>query len=288
MLELLNESLRVELLHPNEDHARFGVRYCTGGYIFQVHDARHGPLLTGPTYPESFNWFDGQGIPDAFNLGPVLSATTPGHALVLGTGLCDLAARKVLAFAHWDIETAPGVLVFTTGQAFEGPEVALRRTVSLDGRTIRSRTELTNKGGTFVPVRWFPHPFYPQLAAAPNTAAGQASAREADAASDELLWINTPLRWREGDAYSLRDNGWIARRGWPWQEGKYLPLEHDAHAPLVLLQRHPSLGLVAAATSYVPAHFPIWGNAHTFSWEPFLERLLAPGITLDWWIDYQF
>lgn len=281
MLELRNESLRVELLHPNDDHARFGVRYCTGGYVFQVHDARHGPLLTGPTWPASFNWFDGQGIPDAFNLGPVHSTRELGHALVLGTGICDLPARKVLTFAHWRIDAAPGELRFTTQQAFEGTALTLERTVSLAGRTLRSRTALANTGSTFIPVRWFPHPFYPQL---PHASEGAAHER----ADDELLWINAPLRWRDDDAYALHRSGFIGRRGWPWTDGHYRALEHDAQAPLVLLQRHPALGLVSAATSYVPSHFPIWGNPHTFSWEPFLERLVAPGITLDWWIDYRF
>lgn len=280
MLELQNESLRVELLHPNEDHARFGVRYCTGGYIFQVHDARHGPLLTGPTWPDSFNWFDGQGIPDAFNLAPVHSSETLGHALVIGTGLCDLTARKVLTFAHWRIEAAPHALAFETAQQLEDTALTLRRTVTLGARTIRSHTSLANTGKAFLPVRWFPHPFYPQLPAAAQP--------PGDGSADELLWINAPLRWRDATGYARADNGFIRRTSWPWKDGHYLSLAHDAQAPLVLLQRHPALGMVAAATSYVPAHFPIWGNPHTFSWEPFLERFVAPGFTLDWWIDYTF
>ena len=76
MYPLSNTDLQVELLDPLADQARFGIRYCTGGYIFQITDARHGPLLTGPTYPEDFNWFDGQGIPDAFNLAPLHDSTT--------------------------------------------------------------------------------------------------------------------------------------------------------------------------------------------------------------------
>jgi hypothetical protein len=55
-----------------------------------------------------------------------------------------------------------------------------------------------------------------------------------------------------------------------------------------LLQRHPTLGMVSAACSYVPDFFPIWGNPLTFSWEPFLERTVASGQTLTWWIDYTF
>ena len=51
---------------------------------------------------------------------------------------------------------------------------------------------------------------------------------------------------------------------------------------------HPTLGMVSAACSYVPDFFPIWGNAATFSWEPFLERTIAPGTDLTWWINYTF
>ena len=64
--------------------------------------------------------------------------------------------------------------------------------------------------------------------------------------------------------------------------------DHTAQSALVVLQRHPAVGLVGATCSYVPAFFPIWGNARTFSWEPYLERAIGVGQTLDWWIDYEF
>jgi len=96
MYTLSGETLEVAILDPVADQERFGVRYCTGGYIFQVTDRSHGPLLTGPTYPHSFNWFDGQGIPDAFNLGPLLEQPDSGpNALIIGIGECDLQARQV-------------------------------------------------------------------------------------------------------------------------------------------------------------------------------------------------
>jgi hypothetical protein len=270
MIHLTNDELNVEILDPVTDRARFGVRYCTGGYVFQVTDARHGPLLTGPTYPESFNWFDGQGIPDAFNLGPLPSSHTLHEALVIGIGICDTKARKVVRFCDWRITLGERNAEFSTTHDYEDVALSLVRTVSLERRTIRSHTHIRNTGKAFVPVRWFPHPFYPQ----PQT--------------DELLWVNAPLRWRDAPDYALGRSGFIERRGWPWNEGHYLPLDHDATAPLVLLQRHPALGLVSATCSYVPDFFPVWGNAHTFSFEPFLERNVAPGQSFDWWIDYSF
>src|SRR5262245_49107041 len=93
MYTLTNESLEVSILDPLADQERFGTRYCTGGYIFQIEDRRHGALLSGPTYPDSFNWFDGQGIPDAFNLSPLREpATSDPAALIIGIGVCDLQA----------------------------------------------------------------------------------------------------------------------------------------------------------------------------------------------------
>ncbi len=270
MFDLANDTLEVQLLDPIADRERFGVRYCTGGYIFQIRDHEHGDLLSGPTYPDHFNWFDGQGIPDAFNLGPLNSAKTIGEALIIGIGVCDTRARTVRYLCDWRVERTTTEAVFTTHQAYEDYAFDLSRTVSLRVRTVRSHTALHNIGKAALPMRWFPHPFYPQTA------------------TDELLWINAPLRWQDANDYTLSHNGFIARSAWPWNEGKYLPLDHDAAAPLVLIQRHPKLGMVTAACSYVPGFFPIWGNAATFSWEPFLERTVAPGQTLSWWIDYTF
>lgn len=271
MLELANTELRVEVLDPMADRARFGVRYCTGGYIYQIHDKQHGELLSGPTYPSSFNWFDGQGIPDAFNLGPLVSAKTQGEALIVGIGVCDLDARRVKTFDEWRVTANATELAFTMTQSYERHALTLERKVSLASRTVRSWTRLTNRAEGMLPIRWFPHPFYPQ----PE--------------GDELVWLNTPIVWKDGaHGYALGENGFIARRGWPWTEGNYLPLDHAATAPLVLLQRHPKLGLVGASASYVPDYFPVWGNAQTFSWEPFLERTVGPGQALEWWIDYSF
>ena len=270
MFNLTNDRLEVQLLDPVADRERFGVRYCTGGYIFQIRDFHHGDLLSGPTFPDSFNWFDGQGIPDAFNLAPLNSGNMLGEALIIGIGVCDTKGRTVKSFCDWTVERGAAEAAFTTRQTYEDFALTLARTVSLHERTIRSHTVLTNVGKASIPMRWFPHPFYPQTA------------------TDELLWINAPLRWQNPNGYMQARNGFIARTGWPWSEGKYQPLDHDATAPLILLQRHPTLGMVTATCSYVPDYFPIWGNLATFSWEPFLERSVWPGQALTWWIDYTF
>lgn len=272
MLTLSSPSLTVTLLDPAADRERFGVRYCTGGYIYQVEDSRHGPLLSGPTYPDSFNWFDGQGIPDAFNLSPLGQPTPSNPAqLVIGVGLCDLHAKQVLEFCEWDVQQAPNAIRMRTAHGFQGYALELQRTVELHGRTVRSTTLLRNTGEHTIPLRWFPHPFFPQL--------------EGD---DALCRVNFPVRIVDEAFYALDASGFIHRRGWPWDEGHFQPLDHDAQANLVIAQRHPALGLLLATCSYVPAFFPIWGNDRTFSWEPFLERGVAVGQELEWRIDYDF
>jgi len=156
----------------------------------------------------------------------------------------------------------------------------LERTIALHGRTVRSTTLLKNTGGAPIPLRWFPHPFYPH----PE--------------GDELCKLNIPVTIPETipaslpgkGGYALLESGYIGRVGWPWSDpaGHYQALDYTAHTNLVILQRHPQLGLIAATCSYVPTFFPIWGNQYTFSWEPFLERTVAGGQQLNWWIDYDF
>ncbi|MCC6167838.1 MAG: hypothetical protein IT329_11475 [Caldilineaceae bacterium] len=279
MYTLANDLLHVSILDPVADRDRFGVRYCTGGYIFQVSDHQLGDLMSGPTYPDSFNWFDGQGIPDAFNLQPLRDPdAADSQALVLGIGLCDLAAKEVRSFCDWEVSEdtsgAGGRITFHTVQRHQNFAVELERTVRLEGRTLRSQTRLWNRGPAPVPVRWFPHPFYPQ----PET--------------DELIKLNVPVAeiksaGQEG-GYEVRANGFIARRGWPWDKGYYQPLDHASWSNLAILQKHPKLGLVAATCSYAPDYFPIWGNPRTFSWEPFLERTVGSDQEMAWWIDYEF
>ena len=271
MFTLQNDFLEVSILDPIADQERFGTRYCTGGYIFQITDPQHGPLLSGPTYPDSFNWFDGQGIPDAFNNAPLRESLDASPiALVIGIGLCDLKANTVTEFCTWNIRQTTHEITFHTLQADQNFGLELTRTVTLNNRTVRSHTHLKNNGKRPIPMRWFPHPFFPQ----PTT--------------DDLCRFNIPVYFPDNPGYEFSDSGFISRKNWPWDKGYYQALDHNAHTNLVIFQKHPTLGLVAATCSYVPNFFPIWGNPRTFSWEPYFERALAPGQEHTWWIDYEF
>ena len=274
MHTLSNTELTVSILDPLADQARFGTRYCTGGYIFQIDDRQRGPLLAGanyPDYPDGFIPYNGQGIPDAFNLSPLAEPKQGGPlALIVGIGLCDLVADTVVEFCQWKVEETAGALTMRTAQSFQSFALNLERTVGLQGRTVRSTARLTNTGQSFIPLRWFPHPFYPQPP------------------GDELCRFNVPVSMPDNPGYVFAPSGFIARRNFPDGRGYFQPLEMDAHAPLVVIQKHPVIGLTTGTCSYVPTWMPIWGNANTFSWEPYLERTVAPGQTAEWWIDYDF
>jgi len=271
MFTLQNETLTVTLLDPAADRERFGTRYCTAGYIFQVTDAHHGELLSGPTFPDSFNTFDGQGIPDAFNLSPLRDVKKPGaQALILGIGLCDLDQNTVLEFSPWEQTLSATEASFRTVHEALGYRVEVLRKVSLLGRTLRSWTSVNNLGTPTVPIRWFPHPFYPQPT------------------GTELCAFNLAVSFPSNPGYRMADNGFIHRVGAPVTPGPFQALQHAAHSPLAVWQRHDKLGLVGAQSDYVPAAFPIWGNARTFSWEPYLERGLFAGEKTAWTMDYLF
>lgn len=277
MYTLKNDQMTIKVLDPVADSERMGTRYCWGGYIFSVADEAHGNLMSGPTYPDAFNTFDGQGIPDAFNLMPLRNPVgmRGGHvatdtlALILGIGIVDIEKNEVVEPCVWQVEAGKTVVEMTTEHEFRGFQVKLWRTVTLNGRTVSSYTQVENHHAPLA-FRWFPHPFYPQ----PD--------------GDALCKFNFPVDYPENPGFVEGDDGFISRNSKDWSRGYYQALDHDAESPLVVLQKHPKLGLVAATTSYVPDFFPIWGNANTFSWEPFLEQSLAPGQAYAWWIDYEF
>jgi hypothetical protein len=270
MYTLANHQLTVSVLDPLADQERFGTRYCTGGYIFQVADHQLGDLLSGPTYPDSFNVFDGQGIPDAFNLSPLRDPySADPTTLIVGIGLCDMKANRVLQFCAWEATCQADQVRLVTEQRFEDHALRLERTITLIERTVRSEIRVVNLSKGFLNLRWFPHPFYPHPVA------------------DELFRVNFPVSFAETPGFELAPNGYIRRKTSPWKGGQ-TKLDHAGDTRLVVMQRHPKLGLVTATCSYAPDFFLIWGNTHTFSWEPYLERSLLGSQEYTWSIDYDF
>ncbi len=271
MLILKNHELSIRILDPNEDHAYFGTRYCTGGYIYQIDDARIGPILSGPTYPDEYNTYDGQGIPDSFNHCPLRDPfERSDEALLPGIGICDLVKNTVTEFTRWDIEKDSSKIDFRTIQQYQQFKIELRRCIELQDRSVSSITHIVNRSSRFIPISWFPHPFFPQPKGA------------------ELCALGIPHGMPENPGYELGNNGFIRRKEQPEKEGRFQSLPHQASAPLVILQKHDLLGIIAAKTSYIPSYFPIWGNTSTFSWEPYFERTVASGEEIQWSVVYHF
>ncbi|MFW6368810.1 MAG: hypothetical protein ACOCZ9_03635, partial [Spirochaetota bacterium] len=263
-----NDSLEVSILDPIADRGRMGPRYCTGGYIFQIQD-NHRPLLSGPTYPESFNWFDGQGIPDSFAPGALRAARSPSsHALIPGIGLCDTSARTVLEYCEWTVRAEARRIAFRTTQQWEDYSFVLDREVNLSGRVVSSRTRLENLGSEQMPISWFPHPFYPL----PSDGA--------------LCSFPAPVELAPGSTFFVGDDGYLRCS----DPAALQPVSVRCHGsgPLSVLQRHPLLGLVAARYSFPAAHIVAWANPNTFSFEPYLEQTIGRGMALEWLAEYHF
>lgn len=269
MLEISNSALAVTLLNPNADRDRLGVRYCAGGYVFQIDDAEHGPLLTGPTYPDSFNWFDGQGIPDSFNQAPIRSHGEPGvQALILGIGLCDTVDRKVLEFHDWRVRVEETDTVFSCRHQWEDIDVLLERNVRLDGRVVRSQTRVINQSMRHIPVTWFPHPFFPPPP------------------GEEIAALSGPAVLTSGP-FAVGSDGYIVRSDPDSLETTCVTA--PATEPFSYFYRHPLLGIIGVRYSFAARHSYVWGNARTCSIEPFLDATVGhSGCVLEFGAEYHF
>lgn len=291
MLTLKSESLTVHVLDPVADKDRLGTRYCTGGFIFQVEDAARGNLMAGPTYPDSYNVYDGQGIPDAFQPHLVLSEPTDGaptRVLGIGIGIIDVEANTVAERTAWKVKKGDGEILFQTAQA-SGPEgsrggpegsrggpwsFTLERRITLHGRTIRSETTLSNTGKHHVPFQWYPHPFYPLFPAG------------------ECCRMSAPITLPENPGYEIAPSGFLRMKHLPWKESEnenhFQLVGHPGDRLISFVQKHPLTSLATAATDYVPTRLPVWGNSRTFSFEPYYERTLSPQEAARWSMTYDF
>jgi hypothetical protein len=275
MLTLKNESLRVSVLDPVADSDRLGTRYCTGGFIFQIEDNVRGILLSGPTFPDSYNLFDGQGAPDAFPPGLTVEQDaegSPSRVLGIGIGLIDPKADETLERCMWDIGGGSGALIFRTEQKAGPWSFQLARTLTLRGRTLRSETVLGNAGTRHLPFQWYPHPFFPLYP-------GGGCCR-----------VSVPVTLPDNPGYELSEDGFLMMKNLPWtgNENHFQLLGHRGDRPVSFLQKHPITSQVSVSCDYIPARLPVWGNPRTFSFEPYYERNLTPQEEARWSITFDF
>lgn len=286
MLHLANRELSVELLDPAADAARQGWRYCWGGYIWQIHDAKLGPLLAGPEFPKPDpTAFNGQGLPESFrhrrrDTGTALTwSGETGVAIGAGSlaaipGLlaADPNSVRVVEPCRWTVKSSADQVTFATRSSAAGFSYELTRRIELSGRTLTSYTALTNVGSPPLVLQWFAHPFW--------------------ALTSNQAQVQLPAGTTITDNPSFAvDGAGLLRFQRPFlaeSDGQLSFLTLPSNGELAVSLDHPTLKRVTFATSFVPDECPFWANSHTVSVEPYLNLSLAPGETRRWHVRYGF
>lgn len=279
MLHLRNADLAVDLLDPAADRERLGARFCSGGYIWQVHDRTAGALLSGPEWPDPAPRPDnGQGLPEAFRHRttdgrPLLWDGPIGFAPGIGTLACAATgATVVVEPCRWQVETQRDRIVFRSTQTVGRWSCEVVRTLELVGRRLRSSSRLTNLGAVALVLEWFAHPFFPLGADGRFRAVMPAGA--AVPPNPSYFFAGRELALRR--AFRGIDDGLLVRLQLP--SARHLRATID----------HPQLAQVTFATDFAPAQCVLWANSRTFSLEPFLALALAPQASRAWTLTYDF
>jgi hypothetical protein len=282
VLTIGNDELEVTLLDPEVDLARLGSRYCSGGYVYQVTDRKLGPLCAGPQYPAAMPIpFHGQGLPEVFEIALGQHRARVGdEVLVLGVGrvLRESPARPfhvrdnptVTERARYDVEREQSALTMLTAQTFERTALELDRRVSLDGRSLESRTRVKNHGDVALPLRWFAHPFFPF-------------------SDDAWIALSLEADFAENPGFGWSDDGRIVPKpAHAWPSGQYVPIRTALGYELTARQAHPSLGALDIECRFPLGFLALWGNDRTLSLEPFFHTVLEAGNSAVWSIVYRF
>jgi hypothetical protein len=283
MYLLKNSSLQVYILDPIADQSLLGWRFCSGGYVYQVEDVQHGPLLSGPEFPAKKPAVtNGQGLPEVFQFTLYQDEREiEQKKLIIGVGLVDkrdaalpyhlFTNAQVLSFCNWEVAQSDKHLRFETTQSFKRWSFQLTREVTLHERSIRSCTRLQNIGDMPVAFRWFSHPFFPLTY---------------DHRCCRLAGLSSLPK---NPGFTLDDTGVIAMNAeHRWQKGCYLKFALLNGMHLEAWQRHDALGEIYATCDFPLSDLAIWANDKTFSFEPFYQATVLPQHEKAWAIHYYF
>ena len=282
MLKLQNENFLLEILDPRKDHDLLGARYCRGGQIFQVKNSQGEALFCGPTYPEAYNAFDSQGLPDAFNSYPNFEQSQLGDEIfVIGVGrvkysnpietffACD--NREVAKAVDWEIEKEGQKITFSCEDEYQGFAYRLEKSVELKNYAIEQKIRLVNTGDKQLPVSWFAHPFFFHR--------------------EDLVFGNLPVKQEANSLYFRNQDNEITVslpedfdtvRDQTFVMGQAIQNEEVLHVPI----RHKFLDNFSIDCHFKVAQFPVWYNEKTISPEPFLIQDLGKSEQLPWAINY--
>jgi hypothetical protein len=279
---LEDSGLTVTVLDPATDTARLGSRYCSGGYLWQIEDAHHGALLSGPCFPDPEPPpFHGQGLPEVFEIALGQDFSRVGDDVwVIGVGRVRRESPNrpfhvrdnptVVERTAWRVEPSKNAVTMRSHEAFARFELELVRTITLKQRAITSETRLRNLGRRDIPVRWFAHPFLPW----PN---------------GECFRFSLETELPENPGFFLNDRGYVERKpAHAWESAAYVVPRTALGGELEVVQKHPLLGEVRASCRFPLAWLALWGNDRTVSFEPFHATVLGPDAESAWAIEYRF
>jgi hypothetical protein len=279
MLQLANDQLRIDVLDPTADADLLGPRFCAGAFVWQVHDASAGPLLSGPEGPEPKpDPFNGHGLPEACRdrarsgetwLWEADEGFAPGVG-TLGRGPDGVIVTQACTW-HLDIDSTQAK--FRSRHAAAGYDAEVGRTLELHGRTLRSHSRLTNTGQKAMELEWFAHPFF-ALGENGDIAVELPATASVAPESGFVMEANT-----------LRG----ARRYIGKDDGAFTLPDGMVEQPLDVRISHPALeNGIRFTTDFHPSECPIWMNGFTFSIEPYQRLSLAPGESREWQLTYKF
>jgi hypothetical protein len=283
MMVLENSELCVSILHPLDDQDRLGVRFCSGGYVYQVDDKKKGPLFSGPEYPSAApSVINGQGMPDVFQFTQYENPDEcPPAKMIIGVGVLNNVPPQKASDIHfslpvsercqWEVAAEADAVTMTTTQSYAGRSLELARVLRLRERTLTSTTRLKNSGTGAMMFRWFAHPFFPRISGGESCMPGFTYALPQNAGF-----------YVDGDgAVGLHET-------FDWNVGWYQLLEGVEGQLFSVRQRHPLCGEVRVDGDFPMHRVALWANRNTFSIEPFLQRTLHAGEEYEWTLSYRF
>lgn len=281
MYFLRNHHLTVAILDPIADRDRLGPRFCTGNYIYQVEDALHGVLFSGPEFPaERPAVVNGQGLPEVFQFTLYDDeGEMEEEKLIIGVGMVDkhdpaqpynlFTNAHTKEFCVWRIGQNEKCIRMETAQTYKKWSFQLVKEVWLVNRTITSYTRLHNTGAAPVPFRWFAHPFFPL-----NPSWG---------CCQFLMLAKLP----DNPAYFINSAGLIEmNRGYNWREGYFQLVENCQGKEFMAIELHPQLKQIHVTGDFPLLKVAIWANDRTFSFEPFYEHSVPVGQEKVWALSY--